>query len=110
MAARLVDDGHRPELDLHGCSVDEAMALVRALITKAVGHGRNSVRIIHGASTSGTAQTRPTIKRALHRLLDSGELQLHIAGNWKESAYTIVALRHSSGPKHNRRLTLRDLN
>ncbi len=109
MTARLVDDGHRPELDVHGCTVDDAIALIRALIVKAVDRGRDSIRIIHGASTSGPNQACRTIKRALHELLDSRKLPLHIASSLRAHAYTIVALRSSSRRRNAQRITFRDL-
>ena len=109
MAPHLSDYGQRPELDLHGCTVDDAMALVHALIVKSTQRGRDSIKIVHGSSTTRRNETRRTIKRALHELLDSGRMHLHIAYCLRENGYTIVSLRSRSGRKDTRRITMNEL-
>ncbi len=109
MRPRLMDDGIRPELDLHGCTVNEALQLSRQLILESVRRGRDSVRLIHGKSTS--APGRRTIKSALTELIDSGQLTLHVSGTFKSDGHMIVALRRR-GSRHasvSGRITLRNL-
>ena len=97
MKPRLTDDGARPELDLHGCSVDDALHFSRRLIIEAARHGRDSVRLIHGKSTS--ALGRRTIKSALTELVDSGQLRMHVVGTLKADGHMIVDLRRM-GSRH----------
>jgi len=84
MKPRLRDDGSRPELDLHGCSVDEALHLARRLIIESVRHGRNSVRLIHGKSSSSPGKR--TIKSALTELIESGQLMMHVSSACKKNS------------------------
>lgn len=67
---RLDDDGATVTLDLHGATVDEAVAFSLQTVRLAGQRGRTRVRLIHGASTTRRAPHRRTIKRALHELLD----------------------------------------
>ncbi len=97
MKPRLTDDGTRPELDLHGCTVHEALHLSRQLIIESARRGRDSVRLIHGKSTSTPGKR--TIKSALTELIDSGALTLHISGSFKSDGHMIVALR-KRGNRH----------
>ncbi len=107
MKPRLTDDGARPELDLHGCTVNEALHLTRRLLTEAARYGRNSVRLIHGMSTS--ASGKRTIKSALTELIDSGQFSQHVSGALKSEGHMIVALRRKAGPSASGRLTLRSI-
>jgi len=107
MKPRLLDDQVRPELDLHGCSVDEALRLSRALITESARRGRDSVRIIHGKSTTGSKSR--TIKSALTELIDSGQLSLHVASTYKSEGHMLVALRKGGNRYRSNRITLRDI-
>ena len=105
MNPRLTDDGSRPELDLHGCSVDEALQLARRLIIEANRYGRDSVRLIHGKSTS--APGKRTIKSALTELIDSRLLTMHVSSVLKSDGYMLVALRKTGGRHVPGRITLR---
>lgn len=107
MNCRLQDDGIRPELDLHGCSVNEALRLARQLILESVRRGRDSVRIIHGKST--TAPNRRTIKSALTELIDSGQLSLHVCGVVKSDGHMLVALRRRGNCHAPGRMAIRDI-
>ena len=104
MKPRLTDDGNRPELDLHGGTVDEALNLARRLIIESVRHGRNSVRLIHGMSTS--APGKRTIKSALSNMIDGGQLTMHVSGTFKADGHMIVALRRLGNRHPPGRITL----
>lgn len=104
MKPRLTDDGIRPELDLHGCTVNEALHLARQLIIESARRGRDSVRLIHGMSTS-TPGNR-TIKSALTELIESGALTLHVSGALKSEGHMIVALRRRGNYHVPGRMTL----
>jgi hypothetical protein len=71
---QLDDDGKTVTLDLHGLTVDEALAVTRRTLDMAEARGRATLKLIHGHSTSG-APGRRTIKTALHNALDGGFLQ-----------------------------------
>ncbi len=107
MMLRLTDDGARPELDLHGCTVNEALRLTRRLLSEAARYGRNSVRLIHGQST--TASGKRTIKSALTELIESEQLSQNVSSTLKSEGYMIVALRRKAGPAPSGRLTLRSI-
>ena len=107
MSARLVDNGVRPELDLHGCTVNQAMQLTRQLIIESVRRGRDSVRLIHGRST--TAPGRHTIKSALTDLMENQELPMYVSSVYKSDGHMIVALRRRGSIHAPGRISLRDL-
>lgn len=109
MAARLSDDGQRPVLDLHGCTVDKALSLTRALIVESVKRGRDSIELIHGSSTSDAEGRRRTIKNELHRLIDGGMMTRHVSQSFKSASKMIVALRRQAGQTDKRHITLRDI-
>ncbi len=73
---QLDDDGSTVTLDLHGLSVDEAIDVTYSTLRLAEDRGRNRLKVIHGSSTTQEGQRR-TIKRALHDLLDQGNLASH---------------------------------
>ena len=107
MKPRLTDNGIRPELDLHGCTVNEALRLARQLIIESSRRGRDSVRLIHGMSTSTPGKR--TIKSALTELIESGELTLHVSGAFKSEGHMIVALRRTENRHIPGRMTLRNI-
>ena len=107
MKARLTDDGIRPELDLHGCTVNEALHLARQLIIESARRGRDSVRLIHGKSTSTPGKR--TIKSELTELIDSGGLSLHVSGAFKSEGHMIVALRRRGNRHVPGRMTLSNI-
>lgn len=107
MKPRLTDDGIRPELDLHGCTVDEALQLARQLIIESVRRGRDSVRLIHGRSTS--APGKRTIKSAITEFIESEQLPMHVSGSFKSDGHMIVALRRSGVHHVPGRMTLRTI-
>lgn len=107
MSARLVDNGVRPELDLHGCTVNQAVQLTRRLILESVRRGRDSIRLIHGKSTTTPGQR--TIKSALTDLMDHQQLPMHVSSVYKSDGHMIVALRRRGSTHAPGRISLRDL-
>jgi len=105
MKPHLIDDGSRPELDLHGCTVDEALFLTRQLIDVSVQYGRNSIKIIHGKSTT-TNRGERTIKSALTGLVDSGDLNDAVNGAYKLDGYMLISLRRSGTQHSTGRITM----
>ena len=104
----LHDDGTTVTLDLHGATVDEAVALTRRTVRAAAARGRRTVKIIHGASTSRRLAPNRTIKNALYDLLDEGTLGPAVTGAWREEAAVTLSLDLSAAPDP-RLLRLRDL-
>jgi len=98
------DDGSRPEIDLHGCTVDEALSLIRELIYESVRYGRDSIKIIHGKST--TVSGRRTIKSALTELVDSDEFSTYVVDSYKEVGHMTIALRRSGSHHLTGRISL----
>jgi len=103
MKARLIDDGARPKLDLHGCTVDEALFLTRQLIRVSVQYGRNTIKIIHGKST--TIPGKRTIKSTLSELVERGELSDAVNGVLKSDGYMLISLRRSGNLHPTGRIT-----
>lgn len=75
---RFTDDGRDVTVDLHGCTVDDALYIVRRTVAEATAAGRARVVVIHGASTTGAGNR--TIKSALGDLLASGALAAWVTG------------------------------
>ncbi len=104
MKPHLIDDGALPTLDLHGCTVDEALFLIRQLIEVSVQYGRNTIKIIHGKSTT-TLGIR-TIKSALNELVNSGELSDAVNGTYKSDGYMLISLRRFGTQHPSGRITM----
>lgn len=62
-------------LDLHGVRLAEARPLVLRVVAEAARQGRAQVCLIHGSSTADPEGARPTIKRMLHEMLETGALR-----------------------------------
>ena len=103
----LSDNGHTVTLDLHGASVDEAVRLVEALIVQAARHGRATVKIIHGTSTSESGERR-TIKNAVRRHLADGDYDRHVASSHLDEGSILLGLAPAPRPTQ-RALRLSDL-
>ena len=69
---RLDDDGQSVTLDLHGARVAEALALALAAAERAAGHGRRTLRLVHGLSTTEAGAHR-TVKTELADAWASGD-------------------------------------
>lgn len=104
---QLEDDGHVVTLDLHGATVDEAVDLTYRTLRLAEERGRTRLKLIHGSSTTQGGATR-TIKRALHDLLDQGELGAH-ATNVIRSQNTLVLALDLTATGDPTRIRLRDV-
>ncbi|MDT0632753.1 Smr/MutS family protein [Rubrivirga sp. S365] len=103
---RLDDDGRTVTLDLHGARVDEALGLAHAAVVEAARRGRSTVRVVHGASTSGAG--RRTIKTALHAELDAGAFAPPVTSSFRQEGAVLLGLAPDAAPLPGR-LTLRDL-
>lgn len=88
----LEDDGQRVTLNLHGCTVDEALDLARRTLQAAQRRGRQRVRLIHGASTSDARIGNRTIKHALYDALDRGTLAHGTTGAWRAEGHLLLSL------------------
>lgn len=70
---RFEDDGSVVTLDVHGCSVDDALYMIRRSLQEAYRRGRKKVEIIHGVSTSVGDRDGRTIKNEVEKRLAAGE-------------------------------------
>jgi DNA-nicking Smr family endonuclease len=93
---RLTDDGRTVTLDLHGARIDEALGLVRRAARLAAARGRGSLKVVHGASTSGGSAR--TIRDALHALLDDGALAPDVADAVRFDGHALLGLRPAPRP------------
>jgi DNA-nicking Smr family endonuclease len=100
------DDGSKVTLDLHGLTVDEAVDVTYSTLRLAEDRGRDRLKVIHGSST--TQGHRRTIKRALHDLLDQGDLAAHATSvlRSRDPLTLVLDLTASTDPT---RITLRDV-
>ena len=96
MRPRLSDDGRTVTLDLHGARVDEAVGLLHRTARLAAERGRVTLRVVHGASTSG-AHPR-TIRGALHALLVDGALAPDVTGAVRFEGHALLSLRAAPRP------------
>lgn len=78
---RLVDDGSTVTLDLHGCSVDDGIFVLRRTLQEALRRGRTKVDVIHGSSTSLHSRQDRTIKNELMDRLQSGAFAAWTSGH-----------------------------
>ncbi len=104
---RLDDDGRALTLDLHGARVDEALDLAYAAVVEAARHGRTTVRLVHGLSTTEAGAAR-TIKTALHQAADDGEFDRHATGVIRMEGVLIMSIAPAPSPRSGR-LRLADL-
>lgn len=95
---QLHDDGHAATLDLHGASVDEAVAMTQRLVRLAAARGRSRLTLVHGTSTSEARYRNRTIKHALYELLESGRLQPFVTSTWRGDGQLILGLDVTQTP------------
>lgn len=95
---RLDDDGTTVTLDLHGLTVDEALAVTRRTLDLAESRGRATLKVIHGHSTSGVPG-RQTIKTALYDALDHGFLQRYQTNHHRTQGTLILSLGLGQTPQ-----------
>ncbi len=105
---RLDDDGQTVTLDLHGARVAEAERLIVAAVVAAARHGRRTLRVVHGHSTTDPWGETRTIKSALHRLLDGGALSPHVTQSVRGEGHLLLGLAPAPRPLA-ARLRLADL-
>lgn len=79
---RFEDDGTDLTVDVHGCSISDAVYIVRRSVQEAYRRGRSRVIVIHGLSES--TEGRSTIKTELERRLASGEFEQWTAGSTQD--------------------------
>lgn len=87
---QLDDDGTSVTLDLHGATVDEAVALTYRTLRLAEDRGRTQLKLIHGSSTSQGGGR--TIKHELHKLLDDGDLGVHATNVMRSRNHIVLSL------------------
>ena len=105
---RITDDGLTAEIDLHGATVHEAEDLLRRLVTIASQRGRSTIRVIHGASTSESGTSRPTIRSRLFEMLEHGEFEPDVTDWFSFDAATTISLSTGS-TVDDRPITINDL-
>ena len=88
--------------------MSEAEHLAEAAVIEAARHGRTTVRLIHGVSTSELGDGRRTIKSAIHDLLDYGKLQRHVASAVRSDGFVLLGIAPAPRPIPGR-IRLRDL-
>ena len=104
---RLDDDGRSLTLDLHGARVDEARDLAHAAVVQAARHGRATVRLVHGLSTTERGNAR-TIKTALLDDYQDGAFDRHVTGAVRMEGVLILSIAPAPSPRPGR-LRLLDL-
>ncbi|MFC1627997.1 Smr/MutS family protein [Gemmatimonadota bacterium] len=87
----------KPELNLRGSRVEEALTLLPQFLTDAVQQGIGRVKIIHGKgmrSPDGFSVVRDSVKRYLETALEEGTIRDFRLGNVGEggAGVTIVWL------------------
>lgn len=105
---RLDDDGTTVTLDLHGVTVADALALAEATVQEAARHGRASVKLIHGASTSSQLYRNRSIKHTLYALLDRGRLDRYVTDAWRAEGHLLLSLGVTAATDVSR-ITLEDV-
>jgi DNA-nicking Smr family endonuclease len=92
---RVTDDGRTVVLDLHGATVQEGERMVRRIAELAGRRGRATLRVVHGSSTSDPLFRAPTLRQAVHDLLDDGELRPWVVSDFRLEDAAILSLGSS---------------
>ena len=104
----LKDFGHTVELDLHGATIREAIPLLRTTLIVSRRYGRDSVKVIHGYSTSVNPPRKGrSIRDELYQLLEDGSLP-QVVSDYRFRGHTILFLGHTSSKIHSP-ITMRDV-
>lgn len=105
---RFDDNGTDLHLDVHGCSVDNALGIIRRAVKAAFGAGRARVVVIHGASTSESGVR--TIKSELERLVEEGAFSERVSGaRWSPDGGQCTLWLKVGRPADPRRLRVNDV-
>lgn len=83
---RITDQGSVVTLDLHGCSVEEGVYVVRRTLQEAHRRGRTKVDVIHGSSTSAHSRYDRTIKNELLARLEGGAFRDWASGHTMDAS------------------------
>ena len=94
---RLDDDGQSLTLDLHGTRVAEALDLAHATVVEAARYGRQTVRLVHGLSTTERGAER-TIKTELLDAYDDGAFDRHATGAVRMEGVLILSIAPAPTP------------
>ena len=104
------DDGSVITVDLHGCSVDDALYIIRRSIQEAYHRGRTKVDVIHGGSTSTGTNRDRSIKNELQKAIDRGMLSQWTSGHASDPSGGRTAVWIKLGMNRNpARIRLRDV-
>ncbi len=107
---RFEDDGTDVTIDLHGCSVEDAVYAIRRTVQEAHGRGRARVVVIHGKSGAQEGSSKRTIKGELERLIADGDLGAWLSGTIGDGAGGRTTLWLTIGPPRNpSRIKVRDV-
>jgi DNA-nicking Smr family endonuclease len=82
----LADDGTTVTLDLHGCSVEDGIFVLRRTLQEALRRGRTKVDVIHGSSTSLHSRHSRTIKNELMDRLQRGAFSEWTSGHTTDAS------------------------
>lgn len=106
----LTDDGVDITIDVHGCTVEQALYYIDTVLEWAHEAGRMRVSIIHGL---GGTDASTSIRQALREALAEGDYADLVSGSLEAGGggKTDCSIRHRPGAERNtnQRLTLADL-
>ena len=97
----LRDDGSVVTVDVHGCGVPDALAIIKRSIQEAHRRGRSRVDVVHGFSTSDQFGYERSIKNEFKRHLDAGDYRAWVAGSYEDVSGGRTSLALNLGPNSN---------
>ena len=103
----VVDDGVRVVIDLHGCTVEAAIRIIRKTLVVAAQAGRSGVEVIHGMGSEASATSiRGALRTALldGRWADIVTDHVEVGGG-----RTVISLPLAVQIPDSRRISLRDV-
>lgn len=103
------DDGTVLHLDLHGCTVADALVLVRRALEAGSRVGRARLDVVHGYSSSSSPYDR-TIKNAVADAWEAGAFDAWVADiRWDEAGGRCEMWLKVGSARNGGRLTVRDI-
>lgn len=103
------DDGDVLHLDVHGCTIPEALDLVQRALVAGARYGRSRLDVIHGYSTSHSAHER-TIRNALADSWEDGAFDVWVADvRWDEAGGRCAMWLKVGGERREGRIALADI-